>query len=457
MARNTQYAEQALSANDTTFTTEELQNAGAGSFQQILSQLEAQSGIQQNLEVPQAEGVSPDGTRTLYVSSSGYATLFATAPQMLYVPEGLGARERPAGAVVDQVVLHSFGWRIDSAALRAGANSIQVDNRVTGHNPYKVYQRLQQVLASPRQSTSHIITRRGDIYCATPWNRGPAVNGGGQAQRLHMPERSISIELEEWHTGYNVQHGSVPEDQFRVLSKMPYTPEQLSALAFLLRKLGIWSNVNATTPLGFTFAEAQSKLGTGSGHVPGIVNMSVLDRNQLWSPGGEFELPATWKIGDAIPGHLDRALWEQRVEIYYSGLAVGTPISHHYTLQQVYAGLPTYALETELFAARETTLYTTRLPASGGVGAAAQAAANDRGAGFVRAQDMQQATRSGLYDAAPVSTDAVMIATAEYAGRMDKTASTQYAVPVVRNALAFDFAQGQWVLATTRIVAPGGD
>lgn len=434
---------------------DDLEAAQSGSFARILDQLNAQSGIQQNLETPQSALVSPDGTRTLYVSALGYQTLFATAPKTLYVPEGQGARTRPTNAVVDQVVFHSFGYRIDSTALRAGANSIQVDNRNTGHNPFKVYQRLQQVLFSPRQATSHIITRRGDIISATPWNRAPAVNSGGQAASLRVAERSISIELESWHTAYNVPFRGTPEERFRVLGQMPYTPEQMSAVAFLLKKLGIWSNVDPTNVLGFTYSEVSSKLGAAGGHVPGVVNASVIDRTQVGSPGGEFEFPTTWVTGDAIPSHLDAALWAERVRIYYGALGTGTPISHFNTIKNVYAALPTYAYETELFETRENALFSATPPAAGGIPAVAQEAANTTGAGFARAQTMQQSNRSGLYEAAPVANDAVITATETYSGRMSSQAQAVVATPVIRNALAFDFGTGRWVIATSRLVSPG--
>lgn len=456
MSRDTTYAQQALGENDGLFSMDELEAAQNGSFARILDQLNAQSGIQQNLETPQSVSMSPDGTRTLYLSSLGYQTLFATAPKTLYVPEGQGARTRPTNAVVDQVVLHSFGYRIDSTALRAGARSIQVDNPQTGHNPFKVYQRLQQVLFSPRQATTHIVTRRGDIISATPWNRSPAVNSGGQAASLRVAERSISIELESWHTSYNVPFRGTPEERFRVLGQMPYTPEQMSAVAFILKKLGIWSNVDPTNVLGFTYSEASNKLGSAGGHIPGLISASVIDRTQKGSPGGEFEFPAAWVTGDPIPAHLDAGLWGERLQIYYGALGSGNAISHFNTIKQVYTSLPTYAFETELFETRENVLFTAMPPSTGGVPAVAQEAANNQGAGFSRAQAMQQSNRSGLYEAAPVANDAVITATETYSGRMGATANAVVGTPVIRNALAFDFGTGRWVIATSRLVSPGG-
>jgi hypothetical protein len=303
MARDTTYAQEALSANDSTFSIEALEAAQQNSFDRILSQLSSQAAIQQNLETPTDTSTSPDGSTTLYVSPAGYSTLFATQPKTLYLSEGKGARTRPTNAIVDQVVLHSFGWSIDSVALRAGAKSIQVDSREVGYNPYKVYQRVQQVLFGARQATSHIITRRGDILSACPWNRAPAVNAGGQAASLRVPERSISIELEAWWTGYNVDFRRTPEGDFKILGQMPYTPEQITALAFLLRKLGIWSSCTPTDPLGFTYAQVSSVVGNASGHRPGIVNVSALDRGRAGSmPYSSFRiLPSSFTSSTVSP------------------------------------------------------------------------------------------------------------------------------------------------------------
>lgn len=451
MARDTTYAQEALSANDSTFSIEALEAAQQNSFDRILSQLSSQAAIQQNLETPTDTSTSPDGSTTLYVSPAGYSTLFATQPKTLYLSEGKGARTRPTNAIVDQVVLHSFGWSIDSVALRAGAKSIQVDSREVGYNPYKVYQRVQQVLFGARQATSHIITRRGDILSACPWNRAPAVNAGGQAANLRVPERSISIELEAWWTGYNVDFRRTPEGDFKILGQMPYTPEQITALAFLLRKLGIWSSCTPTDPLGFTYAQVSNVVGNASGHRPGIVNVSALDRARAGQPGAEFELPKTWKVGDAIPAHLDAPVWQRRLQIYYGGYAAGTPISAYARVQQAFDALPLYSMQSELFEQRSTTLYSSTPPAVPGAGAAAALAATAQGEGFARAETMQRQGRAGLYEAAPTTNDAVTVAIAQYTGQLGERRDQTPTVPVIRNALAFDFAQGKWVLCTTRV------
>lgn len=452
MARDTAYTQRALAANDEDFGDDGgFQEASTSSLAPILERLERQTGIAQNVETPDDDG----DANSLYVSRAGFDTLFGESPpRMLFIPEGTNARERPPEAVVDQVVLHSFGYAIDRVALRSGAKSIQVDTLATGHNPYKVAQRVQQLLFQRQQSTSHLITRRGDIISATPWNRGPAKASVGAARNLHVPDRAISIELESWHNGYNVRWGDLPEEDFKVLAQAPYTPRQLTALSFLLKKLSVWSGEDVSAPLGFTYAEVRDKLGSAGGHAPGIVAASVLANNRRESgPGGEFEYPPGWVTGDPHPSHLNEALYQMRNEIYYPGVAAGVAISHYAAVAQTYRLQPIYAAQTEIFEARTPESFAAESSTSVGAAAAAQESINARGAGYARSDDLQNMTRTGMYSAQAVSNDAVVREATAVATHDQRTAEQRTQVPQMRAALAFDFARGEWVLATTRTVA----
>lgn len=450
MSRDTSFAQRALAANDTEFGDDGYVEASASSFAPILERLERQTAIAQNIDTPDDDG---DAT-SLYVSRAGLDTLFAgNAPRLLYLPEGGGARARPDGAVVDQVVLHSFGYAVDRVALRSGARSIQVDDIAMGHNPYKLAQRVQQVMFGRRESTSHLISRRGDIVCATPWNRGPAVNATGAARNLHVPDRSISIELESWHTTYHVPFRGTDEDDFKVLGLMPYTPRQLAALSWLLKKLGVWSGVDVSKPLGFTFAEVRGLIGSASGHTPGIVSVGALAQSGGASPGGEFEYPADWTLGSAIPSHLNEDLYKRRNDIYYASAGVGAPISHYGTLARSYASQPVYELGSEIFSTRPTPVFETQQTAVVGTAAVAQQATNARGSGYARSDDLQNQTRTRMYSAGAVSNDSVVREATVAAVRENQTTQQSIATPQIRSALAFDFGRGEWVLATSRVVA----
>ncbi len=450
MSRDTSFAQRALAANDTEFGDDGYVEASASSFAPIIERLTRQTAIAQNIETPDDDG---DAT-SQYVSRAGLDTLFAgNAPRLLYLPEGRGARARPDGAVVDQVVLHSFGYAVDRIALRSGARSIQVDDIQTGHNPYKLAQRVQQVLFGQRESTSHLISRRGDIVCATPWNRGPAVNATGAARNLGVPERSISIELESWHTTYHVPFRGTDESDFKVLGLMPYTPRQLTALSWLLKKLGVWCGADVSKPLGFTFSEVRGLLGTASGHTPGIVGVGALAQSGGASPGGEFEYPAAWVLGDPIPSHLNEDLYKRRNDIYYAGVAAGAPLSHYGTVARSYASQPAYEYGTEIFSTRPTPVFETQQTAVVGTAAIAQQATNASGSGYARSEELQNMTRTGMYSAQAVSNDSVVREATVAATNQATVVQQSIATPQIRSALAFDFGRGEWVLATSRVVA----
>ncbi len=464
-ARDTSFEQQALRERNTTFTPEALASADRLSFERILTGINAQAGVQSNVQVPEPLNMSSDGTPKLYVSTSGFSTLGSSGGRMLFVPEGDGADSRPADVLadrkVDQVVLHSFGWRIDKMALRSGARTIQVESEATGYNPYKVYARLQQVLSGSGQATSHIISRRGDIISSTPWNRTPAVNTSQAAGRLRVGERSISIELEAWHTSNYVSFRSTPEDTFRIVSMVPYTSEQMTALAFLLKKLAVWSsNVSILTPMGFTLGTVQSLLGNAAGHEAGTCNYSALssEGSAKYSPGGEFQLPLGWALGDDIPAHMapQADAWRLRFQKQYveQGVELGTPLSSYDRLIDIAAALPVYSLQTEIFGPVSTPIFEVA-PATSAPSAPSETATRNEGEGFSRSQEMQATSRSGLYSAGPIASDAVYIAAAERNSRDTLARITAVAAPVITNALGFDYNTGQWVYATTTLKQGG--
>jgi len=461
MASDTEFAREALSANNQTFTVDALYAAQVNTFDRILSRLSNQAGVQRNQETPAVSGSSPDGTQALYVSKEGYSRLFTQGPRILYVPEGEGATSRDPGAVdqglIDQVVIHSFGYTIDRMAVAGGSRSIQVDSPEVGHNPYKLYNRLQQVLSQPRQSTTHLISRRGDIICATPWNRSPAVNRFRQLPENHVERRSISIELESWHTTYKAPYDANREHDFKVLGLMPYTSAQMIALAFLLRKLSTWANnVDMTYTLGFTRSEVSSKLGEGNAHHAGLVPVFAIT-GDMTMLGGEWVLPDGWTLGDPLPSWLQpqRALWDRRHDLYFraGGVSEGTSLSPYTELKGLYDSMPVYDMATEVFENRDDAIFAA---ARNGDGTASTANASivDAGEGYARAQSMQSAQRSGMYAASPIAVDAVV--TAAYIAHAQRMAAafTTPSIPYVRNAIAFDFEQAQWTVATVPSAPP---
>lgn len=461
MTRVTPFAEQALSANNEEFTPDALLEAGRNSFSRILGAYGEQSSVQRNEATPTPATTDENGQPILYVSDVGYAELFADAAQMitLYGSENAQGRARPEEVLsnrqVDQVVLHSFGWAIDVAALRAGARSIQVEAQ-TGHNPYKVYNRLQQVLAGRTPGTTHVISRRGDIYNVLPWSKAPPSNAVRSLAEQQVEGRSISIDLEAWHTTQNIPFQGTDETQFRIVGMMPYTAEQMSALAFLMKKLGLWCTSDVFTSLGFTRDVVRPKLGNGNQHAPGVVNFSAYAPNERFSPGGEFELPEGYKLGDPLPAHLsaDAASWNMRFERLYraNGYADGAPLSALSNLRSIAENIRDYSFETELFVSLTAPAVFEAAPPETILAAANEVALAAVGSGYARAQTMQSTTRARMYEAGPIALDAAATAAAELEATQLAQRSTAVTVPATQSALCFNFELQMWGYQQVQIV-----
>lgn len=446
MTRPTGYAHAALAANDGLFTPEAFTEA-TGAFTEILAQLENQGEVAENTAVPAGQA----DAEALYVSNAGFTPLFGgSTPQMLYFPEGPGGRARPAEVAVDQVVLGSFGENLDFIALRDGAKSIQVDSVTTGHNPYKVAQRVEQALGERRGGVHHLISRRGDIYSFVPWNRTVDSSSLAATSRgLQLPDRAVFIELESWTNALKVPYAT--GDDFKVLALEPYTPAQYTALAFVLKKLGIWANADLSAPLGYVPATVRRYAGNANGHTPGVFTRAALGAAK--TPGAEFDLPITWQTGQRAPSHLNGALLEQRIALHFPGTPAGTPLSAFSAIKTIYDNaIPNFSFQTELFTQRSTPVFEAGTTAASGAGAAAQNASNARGSGFERSAVLQNQTRTGMYSAAAIANDAIVRETLAFSGRQAQQNESTPSVPVLHRALAFDYSTGAWVVAESRVI-----
>lgn len=461
MSRVTPFAAQALSANNEEFTPEALLEAGRNSFARILGAYGEQASVQRNEATPTPATTDENGQPILYVSDVGYRELFADSAQMitLYGSDNAQGRARPEEVLsnrqVDQVVLHSFGWAIDSAALRSGARSIQVEAQ-TGHNPYKVYNRLQQVLSGSAAGTTHVISRRGDIYNVLPWSKAPPLNGVRALAEQQIESRSISIDLEALYTTQHIEFQGTDETVFRIVGLMPYTPEQMSALAFLLKKLSLWSTSDVFTSLGYTRDVVRPKLGNGNQHTPGCVNFSAYAPNERFSPGGEFEFPEGFVLGNALPTHLNlnTEAWNMRLQrLYWSaGYSGGTPLSALTNLRTLAGNIRDYSFETELFTSVSAPAVFEAAPPETVLAASNEVALAATGSGYSRAQTMQSTTRARMYEAGPIALDAVAIATAELEARQMAQRDTAVSAPATQSALCFNFELQMWGYQQVQII-----
>lgn len=457
------FSEQALAASDSTFTPDELASATTGGFGQLITLLAEQTQVQRNEGVGRGAQISTDR----YVSYAGFSALVSGATAEYTRSDIARGRQRPTEvresdpSMVDQVVLRSFGWTVDRAALVAGSRSIRVDALDTGHNPYKVFARLQEATLQQHKGPSHLITRRGDIYSVVPWDRAPDCNTSQYAQQKSIADRAISIELEAWHTAYQVPYSRQHELDFRIKAMMPYTPAQMLALAFLLRKLAVWCGQDPTPCLGFTTQQLGALVGNGGDHRPGVIVESAFGTHAVMSPGGEWQLPPDYELGAPLPGHLtpNAAAWNERLRLHYTskGVAQGAQISHFKTLKDAFDTLPVYDATTELFEPAGALSVYTADPGGPTANAAASAAGDATGEAYARSQRMQGSLRNQLYDAASVANEATNTALQLQAMRVNAGRTAKLSVPVIRNALAFNFATGEWTIVignTTLSPAP---
>jgi lysophospholipase L1-like esterase len=84
-------------------------------------------------------------------------------------------------------------------------------------------------------------------------------------------------------------------------------------------------------------------------------------------------------------------------------------------------------------------------PTGSHVASLAQAASNERVHNNTRATQMQATLRTGMYDSANINQSARQTAIASQEARYTDSGSRQLRVPVVTNALGFDFPTGLWI------------
>lgn len=450
-----------------------------GQLQAVHAQLAQQSRVQRNETPPEAAGAD-QAYPPLVVSPTGFAEVLPGA-SIQPIAAGRSARDRPDEVLsdtrVDQIVLGSFGYRQDAAAMRArrrsadpppseqgagrdasGGGSASAGTPVSPQTTTpelsraKIQQRVRAVTTGP-VAVSHLITRSGDILSSVPWNRAPAGFVPRQLADRRVEERAVYIELEALYTA-DVAPREQDSARAAILNLIPYTDQQIAALAFLMRKLCAWSGQDTLPVLGVQSSEVLPKTGTASGHAPGMFDVGVFGRNTaVQGAGGEFSLPLDWKIGDPPPAHLQSVwpLWEQRIELYYRrlGYGDGSQISAWKLLEAAFLRVREYDLSTEVFSAADAApVYTPAIP-RGTERAIADVPMNAEGRGYARSQRLQGTPRTGLYDAAASANDAAVLTGAQYTARLEAVATTTVTAPVVVSALGFDFATGTWVTSAT--------
>lgn len=377
------------------------------------------------------------------------------------------------------VVMHSFGRGFDISRIKDNnVRSVRIDP-ATGHNPRRFANGLNTLLnpgalagSNPHASRAaihHAVSLRGDLINSVSWDNR-CIHGGGGSQRT-MPnpagrgarprrvpnpvpgpvdnasnDYSIGIEFEEW---YLAQRPGVARE---IQDHGPFSEEQFTIAAFVLRKLEAYTGQQFRRFLGSEETGLYDQIRART-----VGCYCHKDTSTHADPGAEFFLPQGFELNvtdlrtqPALSGR--RGAWEERFEIWWSDVPRGTKISAWDRIFSKMERLRSFDVRSEVFnpalGRGPINLGSPSVTGSYTV-AAAQASAQNRLSGVDRAQQMQGASRSGLYSAAQGANSAIQTALATQAGRLAAITEGSLRLPVIVNALGFDFSTGLWVNNTT--------
>lgn len=391
------------------------------------------------------------------------------SPVFRYIAPKTSESIRPFRDGISFCVMHSFGRGFDINKTKdRGTRTVRIDP-LTGHNPRRFFNGLNTLLnpgamsrgrngEAPRPNPAaihHAISLRGDLINSVSWDNR-SIHGGGGSKRGVPPaigvaanNASIGIEHEEWFVR--------PENNPRghldsITDHGPFSEEQYTIDAFILRKLesytgqtfsrflgteqdGLWDNIRQRTTGCFNHKDT-------SGH---------------HDPGAEFYLPVGFELNVTdfrnIPNlATEHRKWARRMRLWWSDVPDGSRICAYDRIFDKMSRMRSFNLQTEVFnpalGVGPINLGSPTISGTHTV-AAAQGATLNRLNGTDRSQQMQGATRSGLYSSAQDTSSAIQVAIAAQTSRLSSITEASLRLPVVLNALGFDFDTGLWVNATT--------
>jgi hypothetical protein len=364
------------------------------------------------------------------------------------------------------VVNHSFGRGRDRRALAVGQRTLAIDPS-NGHSPERFFAGVRQltnpdsapssrIARSHQGGTHHIISLRGDLINSVPWDNSCYHGEGsaGQYPGLRVNPRSIGIQHEEWFAfPAGARQMRLIEDQG------PYNDAVYAVNAFILKKLAAYTGNNFAVYLG-SGEIARQNIRNG---VIGCFNHSSTSNHA--DPGAEFSLPPDYELRTtnlrSIPETQNAVgAWNRRIQRWYGDITTGTQISAYYRIFNIASRIRNYNLQTEVFDPSRSTSLIVR-PAPGVTGAydsaAAQRVATDSLTGLDRASRLAGTSRASMYDAAIVNATAVTTALARQSGRLSDVAERAVTLPVIVNALGFDYYLGLWVNQTSTRRAAGAE
>lgn len=427
-----------------------------------------------------AIGLDPDHLRV--ISDVGRDQLFtmglrrrgATSPIFRYFPPkaGNGTEEslrRLNSGDIRFVVMHSFGRDFDSRALSNGVRTVSIDP-LTGHNPRRFLNGVRNVLDPVARTAAgggrpagaaihHAVSLRGDLINSVSWDTR-CVHGEGGGYNLHINDHSIGIEHEEWMAAPAPSRGHRVETNFREIEDHgPYSEETYSCDAFILKKLAAYTGYDYTRFLGANEVCRQNI----TNNVIGCFNHASTSGHA--DPGGDYFLPPEYELRvtdfRSMAETRDRTgAWQRRMEIWYADAPDGTRVSAYARIFEKVGRLRSFNLQTEVFdptVGGGVITVTPTTPSGTYTRVLAEESARDRLSGMDRASRLASSSRVGIYSAADDSSGAVQLALARASSRLGSIADHSLQLPVVVNALAFDFTTGQWISSTSSVVAADVD
>ena len=455
----------------------------AGGLQQQFAHLDEVLAVNQSAYANRRAALHLTNSPILVISDIGKDQLFnmglrargTGAPIFRYfAPKSTGHLRAMARDDIKWMVMHSFGRGFDARALRNGQRTVSIDP-LTGHNPRRFINGLNTLVNGTARNASdgetalaaihHAISLRGDVVNSVPWDTACVHGEGGHYQDLGINAHSIGIEHEEWMAAPAPSRGHSVERRFREIQDHgPYSEETYSCDAFIMKKLGAYTGRDYAHYLGEGL-EARENIRNG---VVGVFNHNsssqhLNERERLVGhadPGGDFFLPPEYELRvtpfSSMAATKGRpGAWQERIEIWYSTVPDGTRISAYARIFEKVGRLRSFNLQTDVFdptIAGGVISLTPPTPTGTSSQVLAQTAARDRVSAAERSVRAGTSSRVELYAAAGDTSSAVQLAMSRASSRLGAIADHTLRLPVVVNALTFDFDTGLWSNLTSRAV-----
>ena len=444
----------AARVGDSAFSPEQLENSFNAEYAKIERYFEenaaALEGRRRQLRQRPSDIriISDSGIDQLFQPDIGLRRRGTTVPVFRYAPPKVNKGLRKFKEGIRYVVMHGFGSDWDVHRMRSlSVNTPAIDPQ-TGHNPRRFANGISQLVGRNAQTAiHHLISLRGDLVNSVSWdNRCVHGEGGGVTP---INDFAVGIEHEMW----SIKQPNKKVPRF-IIDQGPFSQAQYAVNAFILKKLEAYTGNSFTNYLGGTKNILRGQLKQG---VTGCFSHASSAKTGKGDPGAEFLLPPEFELRvsslAALPETRDNVnRWNKRFDLWYADTPNGTKISAYARIFEIVGRLRSFNLQSEVFNPNLGGGPIDMLsPTVGGtyMAGAAQNSLRDRLSGVDRAQQMQRTTRANLFESQRNVNAASATAWATHASNARQITQQAMRLPVVFNAVGFDFATGTWVNNTT--------